>query len=34
MQFLENVRRFLTDMSPDVPAFKIRIFTNDYKFWS
>ena len=24
---------FLFGMSPDVPAFKVRILTNDFKFW-
>ena len=26
----ENVSQFLFDMSPDVPALKVRIFTNDF----
>ena len=28
----QNVRWFLFDMSPAVLAFKISVFTNDYKF--
>ena len=31
-----NVRHFtpfLFGMSPDVPAFKVCIFTSDFKFW-
>ena len=30
---VRNFRRFLFDMSPDVPAFTVRIFTTDFKFW-
>ena len=30
-----NVRRFLfiASISPDVPAFKVGVFTNDFEFW-
>ena len=27
-----NFRQFLFGMSPHVPAFKVRIFTSDFKF--
>ena len=28
-----NVRNFLFGISPDVPAFKVGIFTSDFKLW-
>ena len=31
--YVRNFRRFLFGMSPDVPAFKIPVFTSDFKFW-
>ena len=31
---VRNFRRFLFGMSPDVPAFKVCVFTSDFKlFW-
>ena len=27
-----NVKRFLLGMSPDLSAFKVHVFTNDYNF--
>ena len=29
---VRNFRRVLFGMSPDVPAFKARVFTSDFKF--
>ena len=29
---LEILGGFLFGMSPDVPAFKVRVFTSDFKF--
>ena len=28
-----NDRHFLFGINPDVPANKVYIFSNDYKFW-
>ena len=30
---VRNCRRFLFGMSPDVLAFKVLVFTSDFKFW-
>ena len=29
---VRNFRRFLFGMSPDVPAFRVCVFTSDFKF--
>ena len=30
---VRNFRQFIFGMSPDVPAFKVRVFTSDFEFW-
>ena len=30
---LETLERFLCGMSPEVPAFKVRVLKSDFKFW-
>ena len=30
---VRSFKRFLFGMSPDVSAFKVRVFTSDIKFW-
>ena len=31
--YVRNFRRFLFSTSPDIPEFKVRVFTSDFKFW-
>ena len=30
---VRNFRRFLFCMSPDIPAFRVLVFTSDFEFW-
>ena len=30
---IRNFRQFLFGMSHDVPAFKVHVFTSDFRFW-
>ena len=30
---VRNFKWFLFGMSPDVPVFKVHVFTGDLKFW-